>query len=405
MTVERPRLLAMLALVLALMLGAQAAPTQTIRPWVPPSADSLQRWASDAKVLFRENQGDSVGGPNFRAYELVGTMGRRLVRSLGRTGLRQSYAVGTILDSLGLDVDVAIDSGFPEFVLLMVRNPYRLTARALGFLYWYQGNDLRMQGAMFFGGMRPVMRVWWTAYPDQPYSLGVIDHERETGGRIRLTLFRMNAQGLAWNIVQTPDQGPDLEGVGEAAFVDINADDRPELVAWIKGENDTLFEACLDCPGIIHEEVYTESRPGFRLHDMRILPTPYSTFTVFIRLLADGNRTAAARLLKDPSRMDEAIAEGWGLRRQAKAWKLEYTEEERWPSWLEFLHHGPKGDTRYVVHFELKEGRWIIRDWVTPHRSAPTGRGIDSVTVRTPKPAAPKAAPKGTTGSPARKTP
>jgi len=42
-----------------------------------------------------------------------------------------------------------------------------------------------------------------------------------------------------------------------------------------------------------------------------------------------------------------------------------------------------------VVHFELKEGRWIIRDWVTPHRSMPVGRGIDSVTVRTPKPAPP----------------
>jgi hypothetical protein len=203
-----------------------------------------------------------------------------------------------------------------------------------------------------------------------------------------VTLFRMNDRGLNWSIVQTPDQGPDLTGAGEAAWVDLNADDRPELVAWIKGENDTLFDACLDCPGIIHEEIYTEFHEGLRLHDMRILPTPYSTFTLFIRLLADGNRTAAARLLKDPARLEEAIADGWGLRRQAKAWKLEYTEEERWPSWLEFLHHGPNGDRRYVVHFELKGGRWIIRDWVTPHRSIPAGQGIDSVTVRRPTPAA-----------------
>jgi hypothetical protein len=391
-----------------MMLGGSPARSQTIRPWMPPSADSLQRWASDAKVAFRENQGDSVGGPNFRAYNLVGNMGRRLVRSLGRSGLLQAHAVGVMLDSLGLDTEVTVDPQFPEFVLLMVRNPYRLTARALGFLYWYQGNDLRMQGAMFFGGQRPVMRVWWTAYPDQPYSLGILDREREVAGRTRLTLFRMDQRGLAWNIVQAPDQGPDLTGVGNAALVDINADDRPELVAWIRGENDSLFETCLDCPGIIHEQVYTESRPGFFLSDVRILPTPYSTFTLFIRLLGDGNRAAAARLLKDPAKMDEVIAEGWGLRGRGKAWKLEYTEEERWPTWLEFLHRGPKGDKRYVVHFELKGGRWIIRDWVTPHRSAPVGRGIDSVTVRAPQPPASKTPSKTTSktsGKSAKKTP
>ena len=396
MTFERRRLVApMLALGLAVMLasmlamihgGAGVARAQSIRPWLPPSADSLQRWASDAKVRFRENQGDSVGGSNFRAYDLVGTMGRRLVRSLGRSGLLQSHAVATTLDSLGLDVDVAVDPQFPEFVLLMVRNPYRPTAHGVGFLYWYQGDDLRMQGAMFYGALRPVLRVWWTGFPDQPYSLGVLDRERAIDGRIRLTLFRMDTRGLAWNILQTPDQGPDLAGVGSAAFVDINGDERPEVVAWIKGENDTLFDACLDCPGIIHEEVYSESRRGFYLQDMRILPTPYSTFTVFVRLLAEGNRAAAARLLKDPSMLDQAIADGWGLRRKAKAWKLEYTEEDRWPTWLAFLHHGPNGDKRYVVHFELREGRWIIRDWVTPRRVAPMGRGIDSVTVAKPKP-------------------
>lgn len=386
MTAERPRARAAIAWPAAALLallfavgGTVAAPAQDIRPWLPPSADSLQRWASEAKVLFRENLGDSVGGRNFRAYDRVGTMGRRLVRSLGRSGLLQAHAVGTLIDSLGLDVDVTVDPQFPEFVLLMVRNPYRLTARAVGFLYWYQGNDLREQGAMFFGGMRPDMKVWWTGYPDQPYSLGIVDYERETTGRIRLTLFRMDARGLSWGLLQAPDEGPYLTGPGTATWADVNADGRPELVAWVRGENDTLFETCPDCPGILYEEVYTESREGFGPHDRRILPTPYSTFTLFIRLLADGNRAAAARLLKDPSRMDEAIRDGWGLRRRAKAWKLEYTEEERWPSWLEFLHRGPNGNQRYVVHFELKEGRWIIRDWVTPHlpgvRVAPADSG------------------------------
>lgn len=365
----RPRaVVAALALAAAMLtgLGPDAARAQGIRPWIPPSADSLQRWSSEAKVLFQANTGDSVGGANFRAYERVGLMGRRLVRSLGKKGLPQAHAVGVIIDSLGLEVDVQVDPKMPDFVLLMVRNPYRLTARAVGFLYWYRGDDLRMQGAMYVGGHRPVMRVWWTGYSEQPYSLGVIDQERSTNGRIRLTLFRMNAAASAWNVIQTPDAGPDLTGAGEAAWVDINADSRPELVAWVAAENDTLFESCLSCPRIIHEHTYTESRAGMRLHDLRLLPTPYSTFTLFVRQLADGNRNAAARLLRDPSRVDEAVAAGWGLRHRAKAWKLEYAEEERWPRWLAFLHHGPRGDQRYIVHFELKEGRWIIREWLKP---------------------------------------
>ncbi|MGH7732038.1 MAG: hypothetical protein ACRENJ_12405 [Candidatus Eiseniibacteriota bacterium] len=404
----RPRLAAvatLLALTATLALHGAGAHAQAIRPWVPPSADSLQQWASEAKVRFQANQGDSVGGPNFRAYELVGLMGRRLVRSLGKSGLAQAHAVGVVIDSLGLDVDVCGDPRFPDFVLLMVRNPWRLTAAAVGFLYWYRGDDLRMQGAVYFGGLRPTMRVWWTGYSDQPYSLGVVDHERSRAGRIRLTLFRMNAAGSAFTLLQAPDQGPYLTGPGEAAWVDLNADDRPELVAWVRVQNDTLFESCPSCPYIIQEHTYTEARRGMWLNDVRLVPTPYATFTLFVRHLADGHRNAAARLLRDPSRVDEAVAAGWGLRARAKAWKLEYAEEERWPRWLAFLHHGPRGDQRYIVHFELKEGRWIIRDWLKPRPAgraatpadsgAASGRGGNPAGTRRPAPAPPKPRPSG----------
>jgi hypothetical protein len=373
-----PRRLAAIALTLlaALMLPA-AARAQALKPWVPPSADSLLRWSSEAKVRFQDNKGDSVGGTNFTAYELVGTMGRRLVRSLGRTHLLQAHAIATVLDSLGLDIDVQVDPKLPQFVLLMVRNPYRLTAHAVGFLYWYRGDDLRMQGAMFYGGHRPTMRVWWTGYPDQPYSLGVIEHDRG-GLRVRMTLFRLGPTAAYWDLFQFPEEDPDLSGAGEAAWVDINSDDRPELVAWVRAQNDSLFEACLSCPFIIHELTYTESREGMRLHDRRVLPSPYATFTLFVRLLADGNRAAAARLLRDPARLEEARAAGWGERRSAGAWKLEYAEEERWPRWLAFRHHGARGDRRYIVHFELKEGRWIISDWVTPRPPGRATRGAGS---------------------------
>jgi hypothetical protein len=373
--------------VLALAALAPAgASAQSRLPWLPPAADSLQRWASEAKVRFREATGDTVGGPNFRAYELVGMMGRRLLRAHGPVGQVSARRVAGALDSLGLEVELAMDEAFPNFMLLMVRNPYRRTAHAVGFLYWYLEDDLRMQGTVFFGGLKPVMRAWWTGIPGMPYSIGVIDRARGWPQPAYMSLLRLIADGRYWSLVQYRGNGPDLSPGGEAAWVDINTDDRPELVAWVRAENDTLFESCRNCPAILHEFIYTESEAGFDLHDMRVLPSPYSTFTLFIRLLADGNRAAAARLLKDPQRIDEAIAAGWGSRRRARAWSLEYAEDTRWPRWLAFLHHGPRGDRRYIVRFEQRDGRWILSDWVVPRRPDPARR--DSVRVA-PAPSAP----------------
>ena len=91
------------ALGLAIVAVAPAR-AQSVRPWIPPGADSLVHWAAEAKVRFRENAGDTVGGTNYRAYELVGTMGRRLVRSLGKQGVLQAPAIeGARI--VGLDTD------------------------------------------------------------------------------------------------------------------------------------------------------------------------------------------------------------------------------------------------------------------------------------------------------------
>src|SRR5439155_21254036 len=123
---------------------------------------------ADAEDLFRANPGDSVGGTNYRPYELVGIAGRRLLQSLGSDWLHAPLVEST-LDSLGLDVHLALDPAQPGFALLMVRNPYRWTARAVGFLYWKRGDDLRMQGAEFHGGLHPSIRVWWTGDRNAPY--------------------------------------------------------------------------------------------------------------------------------------------------------------------------------------------------------------------------------------------
>src|SRR5438093_388045 len=131
---------------LAAALCASPARAQLVKPWVPPSADSVLAWSAEARARFRENLGDSVGGTNYDAYERVGRIGRLLLHSLGRANLIQAQAIEAVIDSLGLDTEVATDPRSPEFVLLMVHNPFRAKADAVGWLFWFRQSDLRVQG-------------------------------------------------------------------------------------------------------------------------------------------------------------------------------------------------------------------------------------------------------------------
>jgi hypothetical protein len=340
-----------------------AAFAQNIKPWVPPASDSLLRWSTEAKAKFQTNKGDSIGGENFSAYDLVGKMGRRLLRSLGRENMRQASAIKPVLDSLGLETDIAVDPDLPYFALLMVRNPYRRTAKAVGFLYWYRENDLRMQGAQFMGGWKPEMRVWWTGSQEAPYSWCVLDRGRASDATLRVTLFRLHPKGQFWNLIQFDDTGIRLGEAGTAAFADVNGDERMEFVVWVPSAVDSLFDECPDCPKRIDELTFVERPEGFRILDTRLLPTAYSSFTAFIHLLLENNRSQAARLVKDPAMVSRAIAAGWGSRRGWRTWVVEEAEPTSpWPSWLLVRFRGAS-EHRYRVDFEMKQGRWVIRDW------------------------------------------
>jgi hypothetical protein len=351
---------------------ARAAPL--IRPWVPPGTDSLTVWAAEARERFQANAGDSVGGRNFRAYDLVGSMGRRLLASLGRGGTTQAHAVEVVLDSLGLDTDVVTDPKQPGFVLLLVRNPFRSTAAAVGFAYWYLGTDLRLQGIVFHGTRNPRMRVWWTADTEWPYEWAIVTDNPNDGDRMNLLLLRLNQQATYWVLVQYENAGPDLGGPGDAEWANVNGAGPPELIVWTAAQADTSFEECNECPKLRLERLYVLRSGGYELYDSRLVPSPYATFSLFIRLLQQQNRTAAGRLLSDPPRIADAVAAGWAKRGRG-IWTMEHSEVDEWPRWLAFKFTGPKGSVRYIVHFEFVEGRWLIRDWVTP-KPVPIGKGV-----------------------------
>jgi len=346
---------------------AAPASAQGVRPWSPPLGDSLAAAAVVARGEFRSSEGDSAPGPNYRAYERIGLACRRVLRTLGPGRLLQAIALKPTLDSLGLDVDVLADPAQPMFALVMVRNPYRLTADAVGYLYWwYRQEDLRMQGAIFRGGVEPAMRVWWNGRPDRPYEWAVIDRERG-GGISRLTLFRLAPSGASWSIVQNDEVATVLGQPGQALFADLDHDGRPEVVQWALPPTDSLFMPCSDCPHLMTERLFVEREDGFALLDERVLPSPYATLVTFVRLLIDGRRAEAERLTLDPQMVTRAIAAGWAVRRAPGTWKVEYGEPgERWPRWLEVRFDGPQGVRRYIVHFAQREGRWLLEQWAEP---------------------------------------
>jgi len=355
----------------------------------PPDVDSVSTWAAQAKAGFQSNPGDSAGGENYRPYEKVGLIGRRLLRSLGRNDLLQAHAIKPALDSLGFVTEVATDPASPGFALLMVRNPDRTTADAVGFLYWYKGDDLRIQGAVFKGGYRPSMRVWRTGKPQYPFEWGILDETR--AGLLRFMMMRLSPGGTVWGIQQDEESLPLMGEPGEAAWVDLNQDGSPEFVSWTSGSTDSLFTECADCPKLLTERTFIEGGEAFELQDQRLLPTPYATLVYFVRLLIDGKLVQAEKLVRDPAKVREAVAQGWDKRVVRKPWTVEYGESgQAWPRRLALRFEGLNGVKRYGVTFAMREGRWIIDNWFEPRA---IDRRYPSVTMPAATPAKPSATP------------
>ena len=88
------------------------------------------------------------------------------------------------------------------------------------------------------------------------------------------------------------------------------------------------------------------------------------------------HKAEAVQRLQDWIKVPSIAAEGRGtnegcelmmkLAREAGFQKVERVDTERtWPSWLQLRFRSPKGDQHWVVHFTQKEGRWVIKDWLS----------------------------------------
>jgi hypothetical protein len=370
---DRRLVLCALSLALGLLLPAAASAAPQVQPWMPSNLDSLSAWAVRARAFFRANTGDSIGGNNIVAYEFVAKIGRDLLRSLGRGNFSQAMAVEPVIDSLGLDVNVAIDPTAPYFALIMVHNPFRPHADVSGFVYWWAQNDLRLQGVRFESGRDLLMRVWHTAYPDKPYSWCIVENSHYGAGPLMVTMLRLSQNGYFWMADQYPGRGPEPEARGDAAFADLNDDGNPELVTWTQAEPDTLFTECMGCPRLVTESTWVERHEGFELSETRLAPSTYATFVLFLHLLRQGNRAAASRLLTDPSRVTDAIAARWDQGGGHGLWEVVNSEPgENWPHWMVVRRGHGSAARSWVIHFVARDGRWLVHDWIEErHAPAP----------------------------------
>jgi hypothetical protein len=351
--------------VLALALLPAAAGAQPVKPWTPAGADSITSLVADAKVRFRQAVTDSIDERSIVPFERVGQAARRLVRRLGRQNTLFAPSIEASLDSLGLDTDVVNDPDVPSVILVMVRNPFRRSEQAVGYLIWYRGLDLRMQGAAFPPCVRPRIKSWWSGRPSHPYSAAVVYETRSEPPALGFKYFELSGDGYYWDLVQYEGHGPELGLAGEAAFADMDRDGRPELLSFSPLPTDSILVARAPVDPLMREVIYTDRGAGFELHDARLVPGPLATLDLFLGLLREGKHDSAKRLLVDPTFLTMAIASGWAELRSPRNFVVDQQEDgQPWPDWLGARVTDRTGTKRWVFHFTLQEGHWLIRDWL-----------------------------------------
>jgi hypothetical protein len=350
----------------AVLAGAPGlARAQAVRPWTPSGADSVTGLAAEAKVRFRQAASDTIDDQEIIPFERVGQAARRLLRRLGRDHTLLAPSIEGALDSLGLDTDVVNDPLLPSVVLVLVRNPYRRSQQVVGYLLWYRGLDLRMQGVVFPPCMRPRVRSWWSGRPSSPYATAIVYETRAVSPALGFKYLALSSDGYYWNLIQYEGNGPDLGLAGEATMPDIDGDGRPELVSWSPAPPDSILTTAPPVRPRLREATFTERGRGFVVHDARILPGPLTTLDLFLGWLREGKSDNARRLLVDPAFLDRALKLGWADLRSPRNFLVDRQEEgQTWPDWLSARVETKAGAQRWVFHFTLQEGHWLIKDWV-----------------------------------------
>jgi hypothetical protein len=254
----------------------------------------------------------------------------------------------------------------PSVTLVVVRHPFRPAAQAVGYLLWWRGLDLRMQGVSLPAVVDPHLRTWWTGRAGSPYAAAITYRKRGTPPTMGLHYLRLTPEGFVWELLQYDGNGPQLGVAGDVALPDLDGDGRPELVAWSVRPPDSLLTVETGVAPVMGEAIYVDRGAGFVPQDARVMPGPTVTLRQFLEALRAGDRRAAEEWLLDPTFRVLAEGNGWGALSSPRDFVVDRQEQgQSWPDWLGARVRGRDGRfQRWVFHFELREGRWRIRDFI-----------------------------------------
>lgn len=363
------------ALVGSLLLVAGTARAQDSAPpsWVPAGLDSMRLWGLEAHALLDAAQSESIGPNESRAYGLLDRMTRRYFMALGPHGMRGARGILAFADSLKLDVEMAQDANLPQFVIVTYFNTKFAGYGSWTSLFWWRGNDLMKQSVLLAGGRDIQMAVWWTGNDLGPYEMGLVDHRRSGDPRVgSFTMLRISRTAEFWGAVQTVNKTIDLGGPGPSRFVDLDNDGVPELTHWAVSTPDPRFAANSNLPPILSERTWRRTERGFELLDRRTVPTPFSTFVLFLKALEGGEVGLARSLVATPAVYTKAVALKLGTFRAPGAWRAaEPAPGERWAASMRFAYgQPPRLDKAIEVRMKEVEGHWLV-DALTPLSVAP----------------------------------
>ena len=360
-----------LALTLSLVLapGARAQSSSfLLKPWHPANTDSVTQWAIEGRNLLAESNSPELSEREVVAYRWVDKVAKAYFHTLGPHGMAAAGGLEAFLDSLKLKGSVVSDREYPAFSFVLFSNPSHDDYAQLGYLYWFRGDEVRSQPINLKGGHDPALRVWWTGRQQTPWQAGILYTMGRDYDRAPLfILLSMIPTGAGWQPIQA-DVDVDFGGKGTATFVDLDGDDIPEIISWVRGAPDTMFVPCneVGCPELLTERTFTLER-GFELYDQRTVATPFATLVLFVRSLATGKEAIAQSLVTHPAVLEKSRELGWvHLHRKGVFRAIAPRGATRWPDRLRF-QYGPQGkyDSVLEVRFASNQGHWLIDDIVT----------------------------------------
>jgi len=370
-------LLAALALALGSGPAAQGNSQVTVSPyapWRPAGLDSLRLWCLEAHSLLADAKSDTVGPDEQRAFELLDRAMRAELRGLGPKGMRGAPGVLAVFDSLKLDVEMAHDPKWPQFLVVTYFNPSFAGYACWTTIFWWRGNDLLSQSMTLQGGRNAQVAVWWTGNALGPYEMAIVDYRRAGDPREAFfSMLRISKNADFWGAVQYGRRSFSMGGPGPARFVDLNGDGVPELVNWSVSPPDPRFVADLNLPPLLSESSWMRTDEGFEPLDHRTLPTPFATWVLFLRALTLGQLPLARSLCATPEPLLAAQRLKLGLVTAKGSWHVgETPNPDPWRNDFAF-GYGTPAHREHECRVVLKEteGHWLIASIRAPKVPVP----------------------------------